>query len=414
MFHSSENYENKNIELTVYKKSRIDQLIPIVCLIMFAFLPTSNNSNIYGINWVVFVWGIVFIVVLTIYFKNTTSHNKTLVVLLAFIIYMLIITLSTINSDLDARISLARIIPLVLLVIMYSVKIEPSSTFSLMTKLLDIFFIVLIVWNSLILIDNSFIKSLTQNYYSQYYDLAIYYSMLRNKPVMSFGVHTYAAYFYSLFFYLSYVTAKFTKKNKYYVYCIAATIFSFFLTSNTSLVYSIIMVFMLIRLFFKKPIFMFILLLLGIIVIVQSYDYLIERYTFMVTQSEISGFTARYIGENTVFSNNIKIIKSNYAIGFTIIENIDLRYSDSGYIVYLTMGNIPLLIAIYYMTFRFLKKNIPREFFAFIAFIIFSFELALPATFNYRYFFAMIFIIYYLQLLKIEQAKINNNEIIAN
>lgn len=399
MSYSINNYKKEQRKSYFNSIKRIENLIPIICLVMFVFLPTSHNSIIYGNYWVIAVWSVVSLIVLLTYIMNKANRIKTLMVVLAFMTYMLIITLATLNSDLGARISLARIAPIVLLIIMHSIKIESRNHFKLMKRLLDIFFIAMILWNFLILINNDFIKELTQNYYSQYYDSALFYSMLRSKPVMSFGVHTYAAYFYTLFFYLSYATGRKTKNNKYYFYCIFTTIFTFFLTSNTSLIYSFVMLFMLLRLIKVKPFIMFLLLMIGSVVLIQSSDYLIERYVYM-TQSDISGFTARYTGDKTVFANNIEIIKSHYAVGFNILDNIDLGYSDSGYIVYLTMGNIPFLIGIYYLIYRFIKVNIPKKYFWFIFFVVFSFELALPATFNYRYFFAVIFVVYYLQSLE--------------
>ncbi|MCK9443845.1 MAG: hypothetical protein M0Q14_04830 [Tissierellaceae bacterium] len=380
-------------------ESIIDTIIPIISLFMFVYLPTSNNSKIYGNGWIITIWALATVMVLILYFKNKSNTIKSLMIFLFVTIYMSIITLVILNINSYARISIARIAPILLLTLLYSIKIDVGNQYKLMTRLLDLFFITMIIWNILILVDNSFINEFTTNYYSQYYNRALFYSLLYNKTVMSFGVHTYASYFYMLFFYMSYQTAKVTKKRKYYLYCISATIFTFFLTSNTSIIYGIIMVFMLLKLFKTKPLTMIVLLLIGVIVLINFYIVLTEKYLF-IFQSNSNGFIARYLGEDIVFQENINYILNNYAIGFNILDNVDLNYSDSGYMVYLTMGNFPLLFIIYYWTFRFLKNNIPKDSLLFILFIVFSFEVALPATFNYRYIYAMIFLIYYLQSLE--------------
>jgi len=83
-------------------------------------------------------------------------------------------------------------------------------------------------------------------------------------------------------------------------------------------------------------------------------------------------------------------------IGFCIFDNMKIGYSDSGYIVYLTMGSFPLIIIIYTRLYNFLVRNINVRYIWFILFIIFSFELALPATYSYRFPFVIVFVIYYL------------------
>lgn len=384
-------------------KSKIGGFLIVIALFMFAFIPTSNNTIIYGNNWIVLVWLILSIFVITISWVNKFDNDNIFILVFLLLLYIIIVTFIELVTNINARISIARIAPIMSLFYLSSIKITQNVSYKLMERLLDILCITIILWNVFIIIDYELVKEFTRNNYSQYYANALYYSMLRGKPVMSFGVHTYASYFYLLTFYLSFISALKTKKIKYYIYCSFIVVFTFLLASNTSLIYGIIMLVMLFILLIHKPIFMGLFFTIVIGVLISFAPYLSNIYS-MMRQSELNGFLARYTGEHTVFDNNIEVIKNSLGIGFTIPDNLQLGYSDSGYMVYMTMGNIPFTIGLYFLIFKFLKKNLSRKNFWFICFIVFSFEIALPATFSYRFPFVIIFVIYYLRSLE------NNNK----
>ena len=195
---------------------------------------------------------------------------------------------------------------------------------------------------------------------------------------------------------MSYHAAIVTNRKRNYFYCIAAIVFTFMLTSNSSLIYAIIMSIMYLRLIKNKPFFTFGIILLGVLVLSYYSSFIIENYK-MISQSNLNGFIARYFGENIVFRENIEYLKNYYAVGFNIIDR--LNYSDSGYMLYLTMGNVPLLVMVYYLVYKFFKNNLSNRYSLFIIFIVLSFEVALPATFNYRFFYVAIFTIYYFRSL---------------
>lgn len=111
-----------------------------------------------------------------------------------------------------------------------------------------------------------------------------------------------------------------------------------------------------------------------------------------------NSFVSRYSSES-VFKTNFEIIASSLGIGYNIIDDLDIGYSDSGYIVYLTMGNFPFAVAIYYLLYNFLQENI-SYYQRIILFVVFSFEVALPATFAYRFSYMILFVVCYLGSLK--------------
>ena len=122
------------------------------------------------------------------------------------------------------------------------------------------------------------------------------------------------------------------------------------------------------------------------------------KYSSMIF-SESNGFLPRYT-EDSVFTENYKILsESILGIGFNIARNDNLSYTDSGYIVYLTMGNIIFMIGLYYLLFRFLSNNLNAYFIYPVFLTIMLFEFAIPIVLYIKFFYMIIFFVMYLKSL---------------
>ncbi|XJS11013.1 hypothetical protein ACF3NG_01735 [Aerococcaceae bacterium WGS1372] len=394
-----------NLLLTNIKiKNLIIYALIFFSIFMFLLLPTSSNGIIYEEWWVVIVWGMSLITLGMLFMlSKQKNYNIVLLILIAIFLYLSFVTFIIINTDVNARVSIARIAPIMVLVLFTNLRINFGFvSFDILRRLLDIVFCIVIFWNILIVIDNSSVIEFTMANYSQYYTNALLYSVAANKPVMTFGVHTYAAMFYMFFYYLSLQTAKVTEKNRYYFFCVVFVFFTILLRSNTSLIYSIIMIGFFFTTSKDNKLFPIILVVLGFISLIANIDSILDIYK-NITSSNLNGFVARYTGEDTVFKNNLSFLSNYLGTGFTIIDG--LNYSDSGYMVYLTMGNIPLVLSVYFLLYRYIINNIPKEQSKFVLFILFSFELALPATLNYRFIYLMVFVTIYFQTLESHRQK---------
>lgn len=393
-------------------KKIIMNIISVICIFIFFLLPTSNNGEIIGVGRVIFVWSILSILVIIIGLVNEIKYTNMTIFYFLLLGYMIIVTLlAQKNFDLY-HISLARIAPIVVLTYVSFIKIINIPSFSLMKNLLHFFCIICIIWNLGIMFNIDNIIKFTYNNYSQYVDTALYYSVLiGHKPVMSFGVHTYASYFYFIFFLLSYYTYEKLNKRIFLFYSIMLTIFCLFLVSTTSIIFFVAMVIFLIYKTLKKCntkralIILFFMVVL-VFIIASNFNTLYEKLYKNITGGENS-FISRY-SNNSVFVENFKIISSSLGIGFNVIDELELGYSDSGYIVYLTMGSIPLLVMVYYRLYKFLDANINNKYKKAIMLIIFSFEFALPASTNYRFIVMILFVICYLNALTLKSNKETN------
>lgn len=379
-------------------------VICAICLFMFAYLPTSHGTNIY--SHTVLVWAVATIIVVIVGLYNSIFFEQLKFNVISILLYMILVTLlAQLRYD-QSRVSLYRIAPIVAITFLTHIKIVKNPTKKFMRALLNFFSISCIIWNFGILFHFQPIIDFTYNNYNQYFPLAVFYSVHEQfKPVMTFGVHTYAAFYYLIFFILSYYTFECENKKIYLIYSICYAIFCLFLVSTTGIIYFLCMITFLIykegkKLTVQGWIFIFLVLIVFGYLISENYEYLYTKLFHNMTNGENS-FVSRY-SDQSVFNENFKIITSSLGIGFNILDGVDLGYSDSGIVVYLTMGSIPLCIYIYRRIFSFIKNNILKYYAIPLWIAIISFEIALPATFVYRFIFMIIFVICYFRTLNKE------------
>lgn len=372
-------------------------LICLLCMFMFCFLPTSRGTHIKSLT--VFVWAVATVTVIFVGLINGIYETQMAMNMLFVLGYMSFVTIMAKFIFGQSHVSLYRIAPIVAVTFLSHVQLNKQASRGFMRFLLNLFSIICIIWNVGILSHFQPIVDFTYNNYNQYFPLAVFYSVHEQfKPVMTFGVHTYAAFYYLIFFLLCYYTYEYEEKIIYLVYSIFYTFFCLFLVSTTGVIYFVCMIIFLIykqrnRFNIKSIIFLILLAAVFGLIIFKNFDYLYSKLFNNMTNGSNS-FISRYSDES-VFVENFKIITSSFGIGFNILDNVDVGYSDSGVVVYLTMGSIPLCLFMYRRIYGFICNNI-SSYYAIPLFIaIMSFEFALPATFVYRFVFMIIFVLCY-------------------
>lgn len=388
-----------------YIKNLYINFLGIISLIMIVFRPTSRNNVIFGKEYIISIWIIGILFLLFVSILSNYKWKNLLSSYMFCIPYLIFVSIIAQLQYKESYISLARIVPILTLLYLVEIRLGNSRKVNrLIINLLDILCLISIVWNIGILLKNQEIINFTYNNYNQYFKTALFYSVIVDgKPVMSFGVHTYASYFYFLFFILSFYTYDVTLNVRYLAYCVFLMFFTLFLTSTTSTIFCILMLFFIVKKLMKsKNKFKYIILfLLGciLIFILSKYYGLIYNKLYSNITNGRNSFVSRY-SSKSVFVDNAKVICTSLGIGFNIVKSLNLSYSDSGYVVLLTMGSFPLLICIYYKIYKFLKINIPCDYSKYIIIVIFLFEFAIPACLSIRFIFLTIFIILYLNNLK--------------
>ena len=373
----------------------------IIIVFLFLLYPTSSSGVIRdSINDVIFDWTIVSLLVFIVLIFYGKLDRKNTIIGSLIIFYLTIMTLVSNRSDSYSTFSIARFAPVCLFLLLSSTKIDYKISMNKLFPLFDIVIITIIVFNILIIFDNNIVKHFIINNYSQFYESATQNMFIKKRPVFTFGVYTFASYFYTILFLLCTYSYEITKKNKYRFYYFILLIFNILLASNFSILSSLFMIFVIFRTSIKnrnsKEIVFFSLFISIIIVWLVNNKELIGYYQESLFSLE-NGFIGRYSDSGVLMINN-EYLKTHPNIGFNIIRNKDLTYTDSGYFVVRLMGGWILLIPFYYLLYRFIKNNFRSKYLTFLI-ITLVFETVIPVTTYIKFIYAMIFCIVYLSSL---------------
>ncbi len=216
--------------------------------------------------------------------------------------------------------------------------------------------------------------------YAYGYDDLVPYMLDEGKPVIMFGSHSVAGFFFYLLFYLTFQTfvASRSKLNLVFAVCYIALLAS--LASFTSVVFvPVAMIQLIVHFQWHKSLqagliatailMVLVLLLPGLDVFGNFTTDLLE-----VTHREDNGLVGRYSASGGLMGNLDYIAEHAFrpiGMGYST----QLWYADSGPVEYLLKGSFPLLIAVYTGTFLFFYKNLKdkrRAMFLFLVFLGFE------------------------------------------
>lgn len=380
---------SKNIEPADNEKyTSFGSIYYFFVFFMFVLAPTSSNGTLPGLDEIIVSWTILCVTIFIGIIKFSNLNLSHFIVFAITIVYMIIITIISNRFDPSAQFSISRLAPVVCFLGLSMLQVNTTISIRIVKLLVHVFMIIFLVWNLLIIVDNPSIKEFTISKYTQLYEEATSNMFIKNRPVMSFGIYTFASYFYFLFFFINKILFKITNNKIYYVYMILLLIVNIMLVSNTAFVFSIIMSYYVFKSSKSNNLkILFILLIIATIYNVLLNVELIEYY-FESFNSEANGFRGRYTNSGTL-NLNLKYLEDNFHIGFNIVNN--LTYSDSGYLVYYTMGGFLFMGAMYFSLYKFAKNNFSIDFLYFL-FPTILFEFALPVIIYYKFIYASIFL----------------------
>lgn len=378
--------------------------ITIFIVIGFLFLlyPTSSNGIIRDSSLnVIFDWSIVYLLLIVVSFFYTKFDIKNVIIAFSIFAYLCIVTIISNKSDFYSEFSIARVAPLCLFLLLTTMKLELKISMNKLFAIFDLAIMLIIVCNILILLKNNFIERFIIDNYSQLYKEATSNMFIMKRPVFTFGVYTFASYFYSLFFLLSFYSYNVTSKYKYIIICFVLLIFNILLASNFSMFSSLYMVFIILNSLIRnkksREILIFIIFLFMVGIWLVNNQSLLSHYEESLF-SENNGFVGRY-SSSGVLNVNENYLETNYNIGFNIVRNCKLTYTDSGYLVLRLMGGWILIMPLYYLLYKFMKNNLKKNYLLFFI-ITLVFESALPISTYIKFVYAMFFCIIYLSSLR--------------
>jgi len=365
----------------------ISSLYYLFIFFMFVLVPTSTNGKLPQLSETIVNWAILSITILfCMKFFSKTNRNQLMIVVLVMA-FMMVITVISDSYTPSGRFSLARLAPILCFFAMSVVSIQKIISIKLVKFMIHFFMGIFVVWNYLIISGDSSIQIFTISNYSQLYQDATSNMFIKNRPVMSFGIYTFASYFYFIFFLICRSLLKLTHNRIYLLYLILILVGNILLVSNTAFIFSLIMAY---YIFFsfdsKRSKAVFLLFIISAAFYVLS-DLTLVEYYLESFYSKGNGFRGRYLETGTL-NSNWNYLQDNFYIGFNIIDN--LTYSDSGYVLYYTMGGPIFLIAMYYCFYKFSKNNFSTDYLLFLIPTL-VFEFSLPVMIYYKFIYASLF-----------------------
>lgn len=372
-------------------KINIKNIIIWLCFLSSMFIPTSFNGMLFGLWYTVLKWLIALFVIIIMMAYNKINKDR-FIISLGLLAYLFVISLAAV-LQFDSRFSFAKIVPIVCILLMFSIDFDSCLNRREINAMKIISIIAISILGIGVISHVPIVGDFLINFYSQSYDSATLNAIFKGRPVFTLGVYTRTAFFYTMlfvYFYLSYIVSN----SKFDITsCLILCILCVFLTSNSSIVYSCFMFILFARLIKDKPILFVTCLIVIVLGLYESFDYLIEMYE-RAFASDLNGFKGRYATINTLFSANFDVIFNSLGLGFTIRD--DVVNADSGWINFLTMGSLPLMIGVYFLLYKSLNSNI-KEHSVLILSVILSFEIVECGMFFDRFIFIYIL---YLNLIK--------------
>jgi hypothetical protein len=254
------------------------------------------------------------------------------------------------------------------------------------------------------------VRAFFVNYYSAFYPELVEFMTSLGKPVLSFGTHSVAAFFFYLFFWLSFEGFKARNTRIDLVFAIGYIVLGFSLLSLSGIALMSWATFQVLRhAALERPRLVFAVVLL----LCACSPFIYKRYAADIQDVEAvytlvsdnvaspaNGFLGRFSQLGTLYSTLGYIGRHPFrpvGVGY----RADLFFGDSGPVEYYLRGSVVLVAAVYGGLFLFLRNNLrsardARHLFA----VIVLFELGLTALVNIRFLYLLPVLVVYLNDLR--------------
>lgn len=321
--------------------------------------------------------------------------KKNFIILLFFLFYLIASSLMIIGEHF--LFSLPRFLYITIPLILFSINIEFNLDCTFYSKVFDIIFVFILIGNVLSFFNFFNINSFLVDHYTQYLDYITNYQLMTKKPILIFGVHNLAAFFYMGFFMLTYFYFYYKGEYKYLVQSIFYLILIVFLRCSTSFMFLIFALFIFI--YFNKRSYKVIFISMAILIVcIIFYNSDIFILYKNALSSNSNGFIPRYLeGFSTLYKSNYDVLTENVlGIGYTVGDiTTGLYYADSGYILTLTTGGLFYFFSFYIMFARFLKINLKvSQVFIIVFLLIMLMEFGFITFFYYKTIAFILFIVF--------------------
>ena len=398
--------------ITSRKAKAINYVLFFALIAFVFFFPTSEGGIILEGNNVGYTYSYYGIALLlsVLYLMTNEINRKRFAFALVLFTYMSFATFISV-LNVGGVFSFARLIYIVVPMLILSTDDIPRFKKKFILNAIEILTLIIIVWNFLLIARNATVMAFTKDTYSQFVSYTTSVFVDNGRPVFTFGIYSYGAFFYAglfMFWYIASNEVKGYARTRYNAYMIILIIFQLLLRGSTALFLGAYMLFMFLKTFGRHK---YRFLLLPVFLIGGTYFIYIQNFdwTRLLIGNENNGFLSRYGFK--LFEENYRALKDTvFGIGYSVIRQYRIDYTDSGYVVLFTMGNVFLPIIMYYCLFKKIKHNTPQKVYIFIFILYMLFEFSLPGILYTKLALFMAFIIMAIRNITDDDSIANSNE----
>jgi hypothetical protein len=313
------------------------------------------------------------------------------------------------------RTALVETIGFGVLAFVYSMKLERMRLPEWIVRFYAVVNIINITAGLMILAGSESVNHFLVDHYSAFYPELVPNMLLLRKPVLTFATHSLAGFFFYLFFYASFQTYKLNRKGPYLAFSVCYVFLMIALLSNSGLILAALGTLQILYHFWftsrHKSIWVSIIVLVtcaaaGFQVGFRAFNPVIETWNNAaevvdtVIVAPESGFISRW-GPGGIMSQDIEYLKQHpfSPIGTGMREG--WTPGDIGFMNYLLMGSVMLVVFVYGGLFYFLKRTLKSKgdaYFLFCAIVLF--ELGFSTLTYFRMLYLLPFFVIYLNGLR--------------
>lgn len=331
-------------------------IVAIGILIFLAFfMPTSIQGRQIEAEW-----GLLNAIttgLIVVMFASSYGLNKPPLFLMAVLLVQLVVASLVVLVHDAGKFSLARFAPTLVILVVLCLKLkEVKISDKVVSAIVDFLSVVIVAWNICAYLQIDDLLTFIRNFYIQLDDYtATEYSLQVGKPIFTFGVHNFASTFYLFLFYLCVKLYLLEKKKRMLFYAIAYLTFTLLLKSTAAYGTAVFMIALVaVELWYRKRSsgkWIIVLTAPILMVLILMNPAVIDR--FLLADN---GFIARYATNSLYAENSVFLQSFPFGAGVTIPDG--LYFADSGFWIYLTMGNIPFLVGLFALFIMYINFNL--------------------------------------------------------
>ena len=270
----------------------------------------------------------------------------------------------------------------------------------------------LIACSAAIILQLPHIVSFFISHYSAFYPELVPSMLAAGKPVLTFGSHSLAGFFFYLFFLLNFKAFQTRASKASFAAAIVFLAVSVPLHSVTSYLFIAFAILQIVLHFglHRRSAFRVgtaVVMLAGAVYASQSptVEAAISAGLKEIVASRTNGLAARYTSQGTL-APNIDYILQNPLTPTGLRYSSDLWYVDSGPIEYVLRGSVILMLAIYVGLFLFLRDNLHSRASAHLLFGVYvAFEVGFSNLIYLRTLYLLPFIVIYCNALELRRVR---------